>query len=1264
MNNRRVGRLAGHGRAASGLAAMAIVISAGCATRPKASATAIPKPREASPAVQPALADLNGTALDERRRPMTDAKSLPPPPGLGPDVQAALAPVTDAKATMSLDAALAQLAPPQPAPQEPVSPKLDEDTSENATRHYIAARQKLLEGDAPGAIADLKETLRLDPSAGEAWKELAEAQLASGSKSEAAVSLAKAEASGVRDASVLEMLGRMASERGDHTQAIRWFARGLAADPAQADPLLQTVLEFEAARSLSTLGYHAASRDMLVRMLGRTPAMTASSRYMQEYGAIFRRQGELWREVGDDEMRLGNPGAALAAYEQAVLLPTLDGQSSMPRLVYAAMQSGRPAEGAVALLQRITEAGGRPTAEDLALLAHVARVEPLRRQLSAALGQLRASLGPTAPTLAADLARAQAAVAPSAEARRILAEHLVSHPRDVEAATLMASLADDAAVTARLAAATASAQPASASSLAEGILRGPHDPAAVIEELRNQGGPGASLLRAELEFKRGFAARADDIASGISPPASMVPTLALLRAESGIACGRASEASAALALLNGADQPNARARARILALQQRDREALESLAPVLDGPAADAGERLEDLLLASQLAVILERPEDAERWLRAAAALDPGDDRALGALLDLYGPGGPRADTGKQAQVVRELRQEHADGRVLRAARAADMIRRSAWAPAEREALQLAAEVAGERAPIELLTAIWTGRSRTSRDAVNDGLQWLDQALQRRPLEPMLIASKVTLLAAADRSEDAEIFLRKGLADGGSEDLSRLLERLLRDHLKQPDQANALAQARLENRERVLAESLELAEVYVRLDRPADAAGTALGALRPELSLLPDQKVRLTIIAAAAGQEVLKLRGANTPDEAAERQVRPLIDLVAAGGQKLPWAFHEIRLILKAAAPDASADDLIAACELAKRQQTRPGEDPVETVVKVLTQYHRSDVAYKVIQQLLLRPGQDAPELYKIWYSAIGAGGTASDLKLLVASDEKSEQVPKLVEWLHEQQPADAEGTNPRAEAAYILGNIFTRHERPEEANRAFELALEYQPNHPWALNNLGYYIADKGGDLARAEKLLEKASETLPNEPAVLDSLGWLRYKQNFIDDERDATGAVTRRGAVSLLQAAAMTDHGQQDPTIMNHLGDALWVAGRKTEAQRFWSLAQATATQIIQVRSAVKPRANDPAPDNAEEQASKDLENSELKAVLTEYKSIAESCAQKRAAAASGAAVRVAPQAGNADPQPRIAKQPQTPESSDQNTPPPIAQPNQQE
>jgi tetratricopeptide (TPR) repeat protein len=86
----------------------------------------------------------------------------------------------------------------------------------------------------------------------------------------------------------------------------------------------------------------------------------------------------------------------------------------------------------------------------------------------------------------------------------------------------------------------------------------------------------------------------------------------------------------------------------------------------------------------------------------------------------------------------------------------------------------------------------------------------------------------------------------------------------------------------------------------------------------------------------------------------------------------------------------------------------------------------------------------------------------------------------------------------------------------------------------------LGYTYADQNRRLDEAEDLLERALELDPNNPYILDSVGWYLFRTG--DNE----------AAIEYLQRSF-----EQLPTadVAAHLGEVLWVSKRNDEALRVW-------------------------------------------------------------------------------------------------------------
>jgi tetratricopeptide (TPR) repeat protein len=99
---------------------------------------------------------------------------------------------------------------------------------------------------------------------------------------------------------------------------------------------------------------------------------------------------------------------------------------------------------------------------------------------------------------------------------------------------------------------------------------------------------------------------------------------------------------------------------------------------------------------------------------------------------------------------------------------------------------------------------------------------------------------------------------------------------------------------------------------------------------------------------------------------------------------------------------------------------------------------------------------------------------------------------------------------------------------------------IRIKPDHAHAYNALGYSFAERNQRLAEAEQLITKALHLSPDDPFIIDSMGWVLYRKG------DNAGALTH------LQRAFSI---RPVPEIAAHLGEVLWVIGRRDEAKKTW-------------------------------------------------------------------------------------------------------------
>jgi tetratricopeptide (TPR) repeat protein len=126
----------------------------------------------------------------------------------------------------------------------------------------------------------------------------------------------------------------------------------------------------------------------------------------------------------------------------------------------------------------------------------------------------------------------------------------------------------------------------------------------------------------------------------------------------------------------------------------------------------------------------------------------------------------------------------------------------------------------------------------------------------------------------------------------------------------------------------------------------------------------------------------------------------------------------------------------------------------------------------------------------------------------------------------------------------YSRGIALERSGQWKRSEEDLHHALELKPDQPLVLNYLGYSWIDRGENLERGLKMIEKAVELRPEDGYIVDSLGWAHYQ---LGDYSNAVQYLEK--AIELVP---------EDPTINDHLGDAYWQSGRPVEARYQWRRA----------------------------------------------------------------------------------------------------------
>ncbi len=133
------------------------------------------------------------------------------------------------------------------------------------------------------------------------------------------------------------------------------------------------------------------------------------------------------------------------------------------------------------------------------------------------------------------------------------------------------------------------------------------------------------------------------------------------------------------------------------------------------------------------------------------------------------------------------------------------------------------------------------------------------------------------------------------------------------------------------------------------------------------------------------------------------------------------------------------------------------------------------------------------------------------------------------------------EGAPDSVDLLYDQAMVAEKLERIDVLERNLRRVIELQPDHAHAYNALGYTLADRNVRLPEAKKLIEKALELSLQDGYIIDSLGWVLFRMGQ-----------TREAVVQLRRAFELRPEAE----VGAHLGEALWVDGKREEAQKIWA------------------------------------------------------------------------------------------------------------
>ncbi|MFZ1907672.1 MAG: tetratricopeptide repeat protein [Burkholderiales bacterium] len=498
----------------------------------------------------------------------------------------------------------------------------------------------------------------------------------------------------------------------------------------------------------------------------------------------------------------------------------------------------------------------------------------------------------------------------------------------------------------------------------------------------------------------------------------------------------------------------------------------------------------------------------------------------------------------------------------------------------------LVGEIAAQRGDLELAAKTYIDLAKRTRDpriarraveianfarmpqlALEAAKLWHEAEPDSAPALQMV----TVYLAAVRRVDEAEPYLKKLLSSGETkpENVFMQINRLLAAN---PDKA---ANLRLVRKLAAGYPNLPNARFAVaQAAMAADDEQLALREIRRAAELRPDWAV-----AAEFEAQILQTK---SPAEAAKRLARYLEEYPAQNDVRMSYArllvsekrYAEARLQfekLQAANPDSTEviyavgllafqlKDYAMAEESMKRLLALDYRDPdgaryiLGQIEEAQKRWPQAIAWYQQIQsgdnflpsrlrvaQAMVQEGKlDAARAY---LHAVKVTGKQDEVQLVIAEAQLLRDAHDaagafaLLGRALEKSPDQPELLYDQALTAEKLG-------RYDVLEQSLRKVIKLQPDHAHAYNALGYSFADRNMRLPEARKLIEKALQLRPDDSFIIDSMGWVLYRQGDLAE------------AETYLRRAYGDQH---DAEIGAHLGEVLWVEGKREEARRFWSEA----------------------------------------------------------------------------------------------------------
>lgn len=1074
----------------------------------------------------------------------------------------------------------------QPFADAPMPEEINPSRRGQAVKLYTRARVLRQQRQFDDAARVLEQASTLDPASSTIQKALGDIRADQGDALGANNAYERAIELGDRSGTALVHVASQAYTLRNDERVLSLCTLALNAPEMDRDPVARALAGIMLGNAQIRLGYLRAGAESLEQALTDFDPGSRDPRWRQEIVQIIGRQAALWVVVGDAWSTVGAHARSGEAYSRASELAEGAPVSLTARQIVSRLRDGHPASAALVLLDHLRTQASDLGWQEREWVDILTQIPSLQSVLNNAIGELAAQ-DERPESVRRALQTLEMQGLDSAEALERLGARGTRANDGQTLARILRRIPEsrDQQAWARE---LLVRNPACANGVARALQATRTAPITRLNQITTKA-PTDQLLAGSIALHLGRAdllTHLDALELDDREQMDAMSNAWLgVHAQAMASTGRWAQAATLTdlleqrALLGDRDAKRQLVTALLVSQQPQRANALSEQLTQASAPSVD------DLLLAAQVGGLLGAHERVLEHLRRAHEIDPYVTEIIDRLIRLQGAGGPLENEAALRTLVRELGTLRPRSTSFSILRATDLARNGLMREAESTLIELNTHHGTDIIGQDLLLSIWkTQESQGDDQALRNGADWLMERLIDAPnaVQTALSLAQIEFeLGEYEQSLDALLAIEQRT---GSDAVGRVIEELVRTQMNDPADAQDRVEARLGGRmgiDPTLEYALSLAG-----RAEVDAAHRSLAILRERIpeqaQLLPTQSRQLS--------QVVYTLADHADTIAIDDVMLGLIDLIEQRAGALDFFMARTKVLLLSRQAELDIDALLSVIERHAAQMD--SDENAQTLralpVQVLLGEDRPHEAIVIVTRMAIdsertTTGEDGsmgtdPALVIELFRMLGAVGVNSDLIGVLDALGTGDRMERMIKVTTDRlgtPPRPLEGLEPdqqRADLAYTAGAMASAFERPEQAKAYLRLALSFDPDHAWTNNDLGYMLTEEGTEIDAAEAMLETAVRVEPDEASIVDSLGWLRYKQGLYEDEIDPqTNAVVRAGAISLLTRANQLDRERANATIVEHLGDALWRAGRRDQAIEAWLSGENMLRSRIRVLSA---------------------------------------------------------------------------------------------